>query len=124
MNIVDSCGWIEYFWDKPGADFFAPPIQDTENLLVPVICLYEVYKYMMTHAGREATVEAIANMRQGTVVDIDEHISIDAAICSMDMKLPMADSIILAMARIYNATLWTQDVDFESIPGVKYRKSI
>jgi len=57
-------------------------------------------------------------------VDIDEHIAIDAAICSMDMKLPMADSIILATARIYNATLWTQDVDFESFPGVKYRKSI
>jgi len=124
MNIVDSRGWIEYFRDRPGADFFAPSIQDTENLLVPVICLYEVYKYMMTHDGKEATVEAIANMRQATVVDIDEHMAIDAAICSMDMKLTMADSIILAAARIYNATVWTQDDDFERIPGGKYRKRI
>ena len=124
MNIVDSCGWIEYFWDRPGADFFAPPIQNTENLLVPVICLYEVYKYMITYAGKDAAVEAIASMRQGTVVDIDERIAIDAAICSKDMKLPIANSIILATARIYNAMIWTQDIDFESIPGVKYRKNI
>ncbi len=32
----------------------------------------------------------------------------------------MADSIILATARMYNAVLWTQDSDFRSRAGVKY----
>ncbi|MBN1900051.1 type II toxin-antitoxin system VapC family toxin [Candidatus Sumerlaeota bacterium] len=124
MNVVDSCGWIEYFWDKPGADFFTSPIQDTPNLIVPVICLYEVYKYMLTYTGKESAVEAIAIMHQGTVIEMDERIAIQAAIFSHDMKLPMADSIILATSRIYKATLYTQDKDFENIPGIKYQKKI
>ncbi len=32
----------------------------------------------------------------------------------------LADSIILATARAWNATLWTQDEHFRSMPGVQY----
>lgn len=32
----------------------------------------------------------------------------------------MADSLILATARIRNATIWTQDGHFETLPGVRY----
>ncbi|AGA35479.1 hypothetical protein TVNIR_3855 [Thioalkalivibrio nitratireducens DSM 14787] len=32
----------------------------------------------------------------------------------------MADSIILATAREFGATLWIQDADFEGIEGVRY----
>ena len=34
----------------------------------------------------------------------------------------MADSILLATAWAYNATVWTQDEDIKNIPGVQYRK--
>jgi predicted nucleic acid-binding protein len=34
----------------------------------------------------------------------------------------MADSIILATAWAYEATVCTQDEDFKNIPGVQYRK--
>jgi predicted nucleic acid-binding protein len=32
----------------------------------------------------------------------------------------MADSIILATAWQFDATIWTFDVDFKDLPGVKY----
>lgn len=47
MNVVDSSGWLEYFADTDRADLFAPAIEDTERLIVPVICLYEVFKKIL-----------------------------------------------------------------------------
>ena len=34
--------------------------------------------------------------------------------------VPLADSVMLATARIHSATLWTQDADFKNIEGVEY----
>lgn len=53
-------------------------------------------------------------------MDLTASISILAAKISLEHKLPMADSIILATGRIYEATIWTQDSDFEGIAGVQY----
>jgi len=43
-----------------------------------------------------------------------------AAKLSLVHCLPMADSIILATARIHDATIWTQDVDFKGLDLVRY----
>ena len=32
MNVVDSCGWLEYLADGPNADFFAPAIENLATL--------------------------------------------------------------------------------------------
>lgn len=52
MNLVDSCGWLEYFADGPGADFYTPAIEDTESLIVPTICILEVFKRVLQQRGR------------------------------------------------------------------------
>jgi len=59
-------------------------------------------------------------MQQGSVVDLTSSISVLAAKASIDYRLPMADSIILATAQVYKATIWTQDADFKGIEGVRY----
>ena len=57
MNVVDLSGWLEYFSDSEQAGFFAPAIEDTEQLLVPVICVYEVFKkILLTYGQAEAEV--------------------------------------------------------------------
>jgi predicted nucleic acid-binding protein len=43
-----------------------------------------------------------------------------AAMLSAELKLPMADSIILAITRENNATLWTQDEHLKGLPSVQY----
>ena len=98
MNLVDSCGWLEYFADGPSAPFFAPPIEQTEILLVPTICLYEVFKRVLQQRDETLAIDAVALMRQATVVELTEPIALHAARLSHDRKLPMADSIILATA--------------------------
>ncbi|NIA15304.1 MAG: PIN domain-containing protein [Nitrospiraceae bacterium] len=121
MNVVDSCGWLEYFAGGPNADFFAPPLEVMDgSLLVPTLCLYEVFKNVLGQFGREQAVEKVAVMRQGTVVPLDDNLALDAALLSHDLKLSMADSVILATARSRNAVLWTQDAHFECVDGVRY----
>ena len=120
MNIVDSSGWLEYFADGPNAGFFAPAIENLAELIVPTISLYEVFKRVLQQKDESQALKAVALMEQGTVVDLDAALALSAAKLSVDSKLPMADSIMLATARAFNAVLWTQDVDFEGMEGVRY----
>ncbi len=121
MNLVDSCGWLDYFADGPNANFFAAPIENTAKLLVPSICLLEVFKRIVQQRGENEALRAMAAMHQGKVVDMDASIAISAAKVSVESNLPLADSVILATSLAYNATVWTQDTDFKKINGVKYR---
>jgi predicted nucleic acid-binding protein len=120
MNIVDSSGWLEYFAEGSNADFFAPAIEDTANLLVPVICIYEVFKKLLQQIGETQAQVHVGDMKHGKVIEMDESLALSAARLSAELKLPMADSLILATARAHNAILWTQDEHFKDLDGVKY----
>jgi predicted nucleic acid-binding protein len=87
---------------------------------VPTISIFEVFKRILIEKGRTDALEAIAIMYDGKVVDLDREIALLAADASFELKLPMADSIILATSRAHDATLWTQDEHFKEIEGVKY----
>lgn len=120
MNVVDSCGWLEYFSDGINADYFAEPIEKTKELIVPTLSMYEVFKVALRERGEDAALQAVAVMKQGHEVDLTAGLAIQAAKTSFDLKLPMADAIILTTARAYKATVWTMDNDFDGISGVKY----
>jgi predicted nucleic acid-binding protein len=120
VNIVDSSGWLEYFADGPNADFFAPAIENISELVVPTISIYEVFKRVLQQRGEGDALQAIAVLMQGDVVGLSMELALDAAKISTEHGLPMADSIMLATTRAYNATLWTQDADFEGLEGVRY----
>jgi len=119
MNIVDSSGWLEYFADGPNADFFARPIQDLGQLVVPTLSLFEVFKRIAQQRGEGDALQAIAVMQQAAVVDLTSPLALDSARLSLEAHLSMADSIILATARAFDATLWTQDADFKNMKGVR-----
>lgn len=120
MNIVDSSGWLEYFADGPNAPFFSRPLAKASDLVVPSITIYEVFKAVLRQRGESDALQAVALMQQGSVVDLTAEVAILAARVSVECRLPMADSIILATSRAHGATLWTQDSDFERIEGVQY----
>ena len=122
MNLVDTSGWIAYFFGGPNASYFADPIEDTDNLLVPVVCLYEVFKKVLSVSDETKALRAVAQMKQGRVVLLSEQIALHAAAISLKHKLPMADSFIYATAQLEGATIWTQDVDFNGLPDVNYRE--
>lgn len=120
MNVVDSSGWLEYFADGSNADFFALAIESVSELVVPSISSYEVFKKVLQERGESEGFQAVATMQQGRVVDLDATLALRAAKISAELKLPMANSVMLATAQVHGATLWTQDVDFEGIEGMEY----
>jgi predicted nucleic acid-binding protein len=119
-NVVDSSGWIEYFADAKNADFFAPIIESTKNLIVPSISLTEVFKHVLRHSSEKQAFESIQCMMQGNVIDLNIEISLSAAKLGVQYKIPLADSIILATGFAHEATIWSQDADFKGLPHVKY----
>ena len=121
MNVVDTSGWIEFLFEGNNADVFAPLIEDVDNLLVPVICLYEVFKKVNAVADEARALQAIGQMKQGRVVEVTEAIALRAALISLKHRLPMADSLILSTAWSEQSTLWTQDDHFAGLAGVEYR---
>ena len=120
MNVVDSSAWLSYFAGDKNAGEFARPIEKTGKLLVPSITLTEVFKCIMRQRDENAALQAIAHMEQGRVVSLDNTLAIAAAVFGLRYKLPLADSIIYATADRFNAVVWTQDTDFETLPDVKY----
>jgi predicted nucleic acid-binding protein len=121
VNVVDSSAWLEYFAAGPNAEFFAAPIEATAELAVPALSLYEVFKRVIQQRGEGDALQAVALMQQGKVVELSAPLAWAAARMSLEHRLPMADSIILATARAYRATLWTQDADFEGIADVQFK---
>lgn len=120
MNVVDSSGWLEYFADGPNADFFTKPIQDVKRLVVPTLSIFEVFRRIAQQRSEGDALQAVAVMQQGTVVELTVPLALDSARESINEQLPMADSIMLATARAYGATLWTQDSDFKNLEGVQF----
>ena len=120
MNLVDSCGWLEFFADGPNAKFFAAPLEDTGNLVVPTICILEVFKRILQQRGEDAALQAVATMQPGQIVELSTSIALAAARSSFKFHLPLADGVILATAQASDAVIWTQDADFKKFEGVKY----
>ena len=120
MNVVDSSAWLEFFANGPNAGNFAPPLTDRSALVVPTITIYEVFKVVCRQRGEDAALQAAALMRQGKPVELSPSLAMVAARTSLELGLPMADSIILATARMHDALVWTQDEHFRDLPYVRY----
>jgi len=120
MNIVDSSGWLAFFADEPNAKHFLLPLKDTASLVVPAVTIYEVFKVVLRESNENKALQAAVAMQKGKVIDLTATLAIDASKLSLQHGLPMADSIILATAQVFNATIWTQDSDFKNFSGVNY----
>jgi len=120
MTIVDSSLWIEYFLDNDIAAPIIDVIENSSKLYVPSICLYEVYKKFLSLNDIEKANLAVDIMQNAAVISLNSRIAILASKLGKELKLPMADSIIYATAKIYNADIYTQDRHFENLELVHY----
>lgn len=120
MNVVDTSGWLEYFEGGQNAKKFSIPIKQIEKLVVPTICIYEISKVILRESDENHLLQALAAIQKGKIVALTPSISAAAAKISLLYKLPMADSIIYTTANHFNATVWTQDIDFKDLPNVNY----
>lgn len=122
--VVDSSGWIEVFTNGGQAEHFLALMADEAALVVPAICIFEVFQWVLREHGEAQAVQAAAVMQRGMVVDLDSRLALAAAQLSHALQLPMADSIILATARDQQARLHTMDSDFRGIADVEWLDSL
>lgn len=120
MNVVDSSGWVEYFQDSPRADFFAAAIERRSELLVPVVALYEVHKVLSQKVSADVVEQFLNVMRLGRVLEITDLRAINASRAANLHGLAMADAMMYSMAQEFGATFWTQDIDYKSLPDVRF----
>ncbi len=120
MNVVDSSAWLSYLAGDKNAGKFSRAVEKPDLLLVPSITLTEVFKVVFRQSGEEMALAVAAHMKQGRVIPLDSQLALDAASCGLTYKLPLADSIVYATARKFDAIVWTQDSDFKALDGVRY----
>ena len=119
-NVVDSSAWLAYLADESGAAHFSAAIEDVGNLVVPSVCILEVFKVVCRQRGDGDALQVAALMQQGHVIDLDATLALVAAKAAIDHKLPLADSIVYATGITVAGVVWTQDEDFDGLPDVKF----
>jgi len=120
MVIVDSCGWLEWFTDGKLADKYQEYLADQDNLLVPAIILYEVYKILKREVGEEKALLAVGYMKNSPIIPLDETLSLAAADIALQENLAMADAIIVATSQFHNCTVISSDSDLKDQNNVKF----
>lgn len=120
MKLIDTCGWIEWLIDGKLANSFAPHFKHIEELVIPTIIQYELYKWISREKNKAIALEIIGITERGCVVPLDSNISLYAAELSKEYNLAMADAIVYATSLRYNALLITSDKHFYSLPQIKF----
>lgn len=119
-NLVDTSGWLEYFEDGPNATFFAEPLKSISDLIVPTICILEVFKDVLSGSTEDAALQVTALMQQGQTTDLDSDIALKAGQLEKNHGLSVVDSIVLATAQLRGAKLWTQRKSLEKFEAVNF----
>ena len=120
MNVVDSSGWIEFFSAAANGPIFRPVIEQRDRLLVPTIALFEVHKILSRSLSEDMVDRCLNVMRLGRVLDLTDRRAIAASKVARQHRLALADAAMYSMAREHEATFWTQDVDYQNLPSVRY----
>lgn len=120
MMIIDSCGWLEWFADGGLADSYKPYLEQRDQIIVPAIIIYEVYKILKRRTSEEKALLAVGYMKQLQVIPIDDTLALAAADISISENLAMADAIIAAVSRSRQCTIITSDSDLKNQPDVIY----
>jgi len=121
VNVVDSSGWIEFFRAGANGPVFKPIIEDRARLLVPTIALFEVHRVLSRSLPADLVNRCLDVMRLGRVLDLTDARAVAASHIAARHKLAMADAAMYAIALEFGASFWTQDADYQGLPGVRYQ---
>lgn len=120
MYLVDSCGWLEWFTEGPLAEEYRPYLERNDELLIPAIVLYEVYKVLKRGVVEDKALLAVGYMKNAPVIPLDANLALRAADIALQHRLAMADAIVFATALTHECLLITSDSDLQGLNGVKY----
>jgi toxin FitB len=118
--VVDSCGWVERLAGTAYGESYGEAFVDAAGLIVPAVCLTEVWRTLAREVDETAAHSAVAVMCQSQVGELGADLAVAAGRLGRAHRLPLADSIIYATARRHGAEVWTHDTHFRGLPGVRF----
>jgi predicted nucleic acid-binding protein len=122
LILIDSYGWLEYFLEGPLADKYAKYVEEANenNYVTPTVVVYEVFKRIRCIQGEQSALEAYSQLTRTKIVELTSQIALEAAEISLAANLGMADSIVLATARAFNAEILTNDKHLKDFKECKF----
>jgi len=117
--VLDSSVWIEILGSGPLSKKCETELQSSSKIIVPTVVLFEVYRKIASNHSEDLALSALTLLTRHEIMDLNQEIAVTAADLSLNHRLPMADSFVLAHAQVAEATLITLDNDFAGISGVK-----
>ena len=119
--MIDSWAWIEYWRGGTHSEKASDYIEGSQPAILSTINLAEVYFWVLKHYDDRTAEEKRATLtRRCFLIPPDEGIAVNAAKARRDLKLSLADSIILATAQSRTAKVVTGDKDFKGLPDTLY----
>lgn len=120
MNLVDTCGWIEWLTNGKLSADFEPYLSRSADLIIPSLIQYELYKWVNREKNSTMALEVIGITESCQVIPLDTNLALSAAEISKEYGLAMVDAVIYATSRHYDALLITSDKHFKKLPHVKF----
>ena len=120
MTVLDSSLWIDFFRGGSHQATVLSLLSGAGQVLVPTVCLSEVLRFMERTLSPADALRAATVMRAQTVIDLTADLAMHSARIGLRHRLPLADSIIYATARMHGAGLWTMDTDFQGLAEVVF----
>lgn len=121
MNkLIDTCGWVEWLTEGKLANSFAIYFKKLEEVIVPSLVQYELYKWICREKNEELALCMIGVTEKAKVVSFDTSLALYAADLSKQYKLAMGDAIIYATSLKEKALLITSDKHFKDLPNVEF----
>jgi predicted nucleic acid-binding protein len=121
--LIDSSGWIEYFSNGRLCGAFSEYIESANpaNTISSPIIIYEVYKKLKTIFGEDMAIEVTAHIQSyTTIIELDQNVALKAADLSLERKISMADSFILATSILTSSKVVTSDEHFKGMEEAIY----
>ena len=123
-SVYDTRFFIEYFYSD-NLEFLEKLKEDLKSIrerIVSAVTIHEVYHIDLKKEGREvARLRSKTIRRDFQVVDLDYETAIRSAELRAKYGIPMADSIIAAVAQRYRCPVVSDDPHFKDIEGLKTR---
>jgi predicted nucleic acid-binding protein len=120
MLVVDTSIWIEIYRGSELGRRHLPLLSTPEELIVPTLVQYEIYKWLSRERTAEEATLAITFTSECQVRELTTEIAVLAAELAATHRLHTSDAIIFATAQVHEAALVTCDAHFKDLPGVEY----
>jgi len=118
--LVDSWAWIEYFKGSEAGKKAKEVIEGREQLLLATINAAEIYRFLLQNKSEDAEKLIKFVLSSSFIIPLETDLALRSAKLKHNLKIRLADAIVIATAEENKAQILTGDDDFKNMKNVIY----